>query len=104
MMKLVDWDDDGDLDLFVESVYWIWYYENVGSRTEPRFKFHGKVQHARICWSAGTRARSTRSIGMAMAARTSSSPANPDGSTILSGLSSKTICLRRRPGDRNPGF
>lgn len=46
MMKLVDWDDDGDLDLFVESVYWIWYYENVGTRTQPRFKFHGKVQHA----------------------------------------------------------
>jgi hypothetical protein len=46
MMKLVDWDDDGDLDLFIESVYWIWYYENVGTRTKPRFKFHGKLQHA----------------------------------------------------------
>jgi hypothetical protein len=46
MMKLVDWDDDGDLDLFVESVYWIWYYENVGTKTSPKFKFHGKVQLA----------------------------------------------------------
>ena len=32
------------LDLFVESVYWIWYCENVGTRIAPRFKFHGKVQ------------------------------------------------------------
>ncbi|HEY3129862.1 MAG TPA: FG-GAP-like repeat-containing protein [Acidobacteriota bacterium] len=44
MMKLVDWDGDGDLDLFVESVYYIWYYENVGTRTAPKFKYHGRFQ------------------------------------------------------------
>lgn len=44
MLKLVDWDNDGDLDLLFSSIYYNWYYENVGTKTKPVFKFHGKIQ------------------------------------------------------------
>ena len=41
---LVDWDDDGDLDLINGSLWAVWYYENVGTPRRPRFKPHGKMQ------------------------------------------------------------
>lgn len=41
---LVDWDNDGDLDLINGTLWSIYYYENVGRQTEPRFKAHGKMQ------------------------------------------------------------
>jgi hypothetical protein len=44
MLKLADWDNDGDLDLFFSSIHYNWYYENVGTRTKPIFKAHGKIQ------------------------------------------------------------
>lgn len=37
---LVDWDNDGDLDLINGSLFAVWYYENVGSKTQP--EFHGR--------------------------------------------------------------
>jgi hypothetical protein len=42
MLKLVDWDNDGDLDLFIGADDHIWYYENVGTKTAPVFKEHGE--------------------------------------------------------------
>ena len=41
---LVDWDSDGDLDLIKGTVWSVYYYENTGSPTKPRFKAHGKFQ------------------------------------------------------------
>ena len=43
MLKLVDWNNDGKLDLFVGTLYNVWYYENVGTKTAPRFRDHGKM-------------------------------------------------------------
>jgi hypothetical protein len=40
--QLADWDNDGDLDLLNGSLWAVWYYENVGSATSPKFKAHGK--------------------------------------------------------------
>ena len=40
--KLVDWDNDGDLDLINGSLFAVWYYENVGSKTRPEFHGHGR--------------------------------------------------------------
>ncbi len=42
--QLVDWDGDGDLDLFNGSLWAVWYYENVGTPTSPEFKARGKVK------------------------------------------------------------
>lgn len=39
---LVDWDNDGDLDLINGSLFAVWYYENIGSKTEPCFRAHGR--------------------------------------------------------------
>ena len=39
---LVDWDADGDLDLIKGTVWAVYYYENTGSPTNPKFKAHGK--------------------------------------------------------------
>lgn len=41
---LVDWDHDGDLDLINGSLFAVWYYENVGTKTEPRFRSHGRFR------------------------------------------------------------
>ncbi len=41
---LVDWDADGDLDLINGSVGHIFYYENVGTRTQPQFQSRGPFQ------------------------------------------------------------
>jgi hypothetical protein len=41
---LVDWDSDGDLDLLNGSLYGVWYYENVGTKTAPKFKARGKFK------------------------------------------------------------
>lgn len=42
--QLVDWDNDGDLDLLNGSLWAVWYYENVGTITDPRFAARGKFQ------------------------------------------------------------
>jgi VCBS repeat protein len=42
--QLIDWDNDGDLDLLNGSLWGVWYYENVGSPTSPVFKAHGKFK------------------------------------------------------------
>ncbi len=44
MAKLEDWDNDGDLDLLFSSVYYNYYYENIGNRTKPIFKANGRIQ------------------------------------------------------------
>jgi hypothetical protein len=41
---LVDWDNDGDLDVINGSLWHIYYYENMGTPTTPRFKSHGRMQ------------------------------------------------------------
>ncbi len=41
---LVDWDSDGDLDLLNGTLWAVFYYENIGGPTTPRFKAHGKFQ------------------------------------------------------------
>jgi hypothetical protein len=41
---LVDWDGDGDLDLLNGSLWAVWYYENVGTPRQPRFRSHGRFQ------------------------------------------------------------
>jgi hypothetical protein len=38
--RLADWDADGDLDLVVASSQNVYLFENIGSRTEPRWKLH----------------------------------------------------------------
>jgi hypothetical protein len=41
---LVDWDADGDLDLLNGTLWHVYYYENVGTRHQPVFRAHGKLQ------------------------------------------------------------
>ena len=41
---LVDWDNDGDLDLINGTLWSVYYYENVGTPTKPRFRAHGKMK------------------------------------------------------------
>lgn len=41
---LVDWDNDGDLDLINCSLYGVWYYENVGGPDNPVFRAHGRMK------------------------------------------------------------
>ena len=41
---LVDWDNDGDLDLINGSLWYIYYYENVGTPAKPQFKSHGRMK------------------------------------------------------------
>jgi hypothetical protein len=41
---LVDWDGDGDLDLINSSLYGAWYFENVGTRTAPKFRARGRFK------------------------------------------------------------
>ena len=41
---LVDWDDDGDLDLINGTLWAVWYYENVGTSKAAKFKAHGKFK------------------------------------------------------------
>lgn len=41
---LVDWDNDGDLDLINGTLWQILYYENVGTREKPVFKTHGRFK------------------------------------------------------------
>jgi hypothetical protein len=41
---LVDWDNDGDLDLINGSLWHIYYYENVGAPAKPVFRAHGRMK------------------------------------------------------------
>jgi hypothetical protein len=41
---LVDWDNDGDLDLINGSLWRVYYYENVGTPVKPLFRAHGCFQ------------------------------------------------------------
>jgi hypothetical protein len=41
---LADWDGDGDLDLINSSLYYAWYFENTGTKKQPRFKAHGRFK------------------------------------------------------------
>ncbi len=41
---LVDWDNDGDLDLLNGTLWAVWYYENVGTRRKARFRAHGRFK------------------------------------------------------------
>jgi hypothetical protein len=44
--QLVDWDADGDLDLLNGSIWAVWYYENVGTKTKPSFRNRGRMTAA----------------------------------------------------------
>lgn len=41
---LVDWDNDGDLDLINGTLWHIYYYENTGTRTRPVFRPRGRMK------------------------------------------------------------
>lgn len=41
---LVDWDNDGDLDIINGTVWAVYYYENTGTPKKPKFKAHGKFK------------------------------------------------------------
>jgi len=41
---LVDWDGDGDLDLMNGSIWAVWHYENVGTKTKPVFVNRGRFE------------------------------------------------------------
>ncbi len=41
---LVDWDNDGDLDIINGTVWAVYYYENTGTAKESKFKAHGKFK------------------------------------------------------------
>lgn len=41
---LVDWDNDGDLDLINGSLWHVYYYENIGTPTKPLFRAHGRFK------------------------------------------------------------
>jgi hypothetical protein len=41
---LVDWDNDGDLDLINGSLWHIYYYENVGTPAKPVFRAQGRFK------------------------------------------------------------
>jgi hypothetical protein len=41
---LVDWDNDGDLDIINGTVWAVYYYENTGTTKGAKFKAHGKFK------------------------------------------------------------
>ena len=41
---LVDWDNDGDLDIINGTVWAVYYYENTGTAKDSKFKAHGKFK------------------------------------------------------------
>lgn len=41
---LVDWDNDGDLDIINGTVWAVYYYENTGTAKDAKFKAHGKFK------------------------------------------------------------
>lgn len=42
-IEVVDWDGDGDLDLIVDSAKNAGWYENIGSRARPVFRYRGDL-------------------------------------------------------------